>query len=401
MRKNSLVTLLSLVIMINISVPIYATTTLSDDKNKFSEVSTEAKKLDTEISDLNEEIASIKQTISNNESEISTVELEISKSNSRIIDLQSEIESNETLLSARLREIYKSGTGYATDIVVFLLNSDSISDLTDRITAAKTLVELDNKVIQENKDISSELEDSKKTIEDKKETLVTLNNDVKTNLEQVSSKQKEMLDSKAKLETEMKSLNSSIAENEEKLVSHEIAIINSSSPSSDELTNAISTLSELKDQISTPSVLKKVNDAITLAKEKLAKLSKESAMAAKNSNSSESTSESAKSPIYQGAEKYKKTFTMEATAYTGHTFTTLGLKPVRNPSGLSSVAVDPNIIPLGSKVYISNYGYAIASDTGSAIKGNIIDLFMNSKEECTAFGRQTVTVNIIAYPGEW
>lgn len=92
---------------------------------------------------------------------------------------------------------------------------------------------------------------------------------------------------------------------------------------------------------------------------------------------------------------------MEATAYTAHTVTTLGLKPTRNPSGLSSVAVDPSIIPLGSKLYISNYGYAIASDTGSAIIGNKIDLFMNSQEECLAFGRQTVTVSLLAYPGEW
>ena len=74
---------------------------------------------------------------------------------------------------------------------------------------------------------------------------------------------------------------------------------------------------------------------------------------------------------------------------------------MRDPNGLSTIAVDPSVIPLGSKVHVEGYGYAIASDTGGAIKGNKIDLYMNSEAECISFGRRTVTVNIIAYPGEW
>ena len=76
-------------------------------------------------------------------------------------------------------------------------------------------------------------------------------------------------------------------------------------------------------------------------------------------------------------------------------------KPVRNPNGISTVAVDPNVIPLGSKVYVSGYGVAIAADTGGAIKGNIIDVFLNSYEECMNWGRREVTVQLLAYPGEW
>nr|WP_278244394.1 3D domain-containing protein [Clostridium celatum] len=98
---------------------------------------------------------------------------------------------------------------------------------------------------------------------------------------------------------------------------------------------------------------------------------------------------------------YKATYTMEATAYTGGDYTAMGLKPTRNPNGLSTIAVDPSIIPLGSKVYIPGYGEAIASDTGSAINGYIVDLYLNSYDECVSWGRQYVTVNILAYPGEW
>lgn len=95
------------------------------------------------------------------------------------------------------------------------------------------------------------------------------------------------------------------------------------------------------------------------------------------------------------------TYTMEATAYAGDTTTKMGVPTKREPEGISTIAVDPNVIPLGSKVYIPEYGYAIASDTGGAIKGHRVDLFLNSEEECVDFGRQAITLDLIALPGEW
>jgi len=59
------------------------------------------------------------------------------------------------------------------------------------------------------------------------------------------------------------------------------------------------------------------------------------------------------------------------------------------------VAVDPNVIPLGSKVYVEGYGYAVAADTGGAIKGMKIDLCVNTYDEAMHFGRQTVKVYIV------
>lgn len=103
----------------------------------------------------------------------------------------------------------------------------------------------------------------------------------------------------------------------------------------------------------------------------------------------------------EASTSYKATYTMEATAYTGDTTTATGVTPVRNPNGLSTIAVDPSIIPLGSKVYIPGYGKAVAADTGGAIKGHRIDLFLNSENECINWGRQNVTLYILAYPGEW
>ncbi|MBR1647608.1 MAG: peptidoglycan-binding protein [Selenomonadaceae bacterium] len=59
------------------------------------------------------------------------------------------------------------------------------------------------------------------------------------------------------------------------------------------------------------------------------------------------------------------------------------------------IAVDPNFIPLGTRVYIPGYGYAIADDVGGAIVGNIIDVAFDSVEECYQWGRQYLDIYII------
>lgn len=114
-----------------------------------------------------------------------------------------------------------------------------------------------------------------------------------------------------------------------------------------------------------------------------------------NSSKGNSSSNSSGGSGNSGNLSYKRKLVMEATAYSGDGITATGTKPVRNPGGYSTIAVDPRVIPLGTKVYIEGYGYAIAADTGGAIKNNIIDLFMNSSSECRNWGRRNVTVYIL------
>ena len=81
----------------------------------------------------------------------------------------------------------------------------------------------------------------------------------------------------------------------------------------------------------------------------------------------------------------------EATAYcyTGNR-TATGTWPSRG-----TIAVDPTIIPLGTRLFVEGYGEGIAEDVGGAIQGEIIDLYMESEAECWAWGRRTVKVRII------
>lgn len=99
---------------------------------------------------------------------------------------------------------------------------------------------------------------------------------------------------------------------------------------------------------------------------------------------------------------YKSVLYVESTAYTGDGTTATGTVPVRNSDGISTIAVDPRVIPLGSLVYVEGYGQAIAADTGDAIKGNVVDVYLSSDEEAVYWGRKyNVAVYILADPGEW
>ena len=65
------------------------------------------------------------------------------------------------------------------------------------------------------------------------------------------------------------------------------------------------------------------------------------------------------------------------------------------------VAVDPKVIPLRTRLYVKGYGYAYAADTGSAIKGNRIDLAVKDKKEEAAFNRKKITVYILEKAKSW
>jgi len=96
---------------------------------------------------------------------------------------------------------------------------------------------------------------------------------------------------------------------------------------------------------------------------------------------------------------YTKNLRVRATAYcaaeTGGGRTASGTRPIRNANGYSTIAVDPRVIPLGTKVYVEGYGYAIAEDTGGAIKGNVIDLYFDSTSDMYNWGSRYVNVYIL------
>ena len=97
--------------------------------------------------------------------------------------------------------------------------------------------------------------------------------------------------------------------------------------------------------------------------------------------------------------EYKYVLNCSATAY--YDINNVGTTATGVPTRKGVIAVDPKVIPLGSRVYIEgvdgswSYGYAVAADTGGAVKGNIVDLFFYTKAECYQFGRRNCKVYVI------
>lgn len=94
-----------------------------------------------------------------------------------------------------------------------------------------------------------------------------------------------------------------------------------------------------------------------------------------------------------------KTISVEATAYTAYCsgcsgITATGIDLKANPYE-KVIAVDPNVIPLGTKVFVEGYGHAVAADTGGAIKGNKIDIHVPTKDQAYNWGRKVVEVTIL------
>ncbi|MEG6585222.1 3D domain-containing protein [Dendrosporobacter sp. 1207_IL3150] len=98
----------------------------------------------------------------------------------------------------------------------------------------------------------------------------------------------------------------------------------------------------------------------------------------------------------RGTHRFKRVEWMEATAYLPTDGSPEGITATGIPARRGIVAVDPDVIPLGTRVYIPGYGLALAADTGGAINGNTVDLCMESSSEAWRFGRRMVKVYVLA-----
>ncbi len=126
---------------------------------------------------------------------------------------------------------------------------------------------------------------------------------------------------------------------------------------------------------------------------------KSSNVPAKTKKSTASKSSSAPKSKSNASTSGGKVLNVSTTAYTANCtgcsgITSTGYNLKTNPNA-KVIAVDPSVIPLGSKVHVEGYGTAIAADTGGAIKGNKIDVFFSSKSAAYAWGNKTVKITIL------
>ncbi|MDV3428856.1 MAG: ubiquitin-like domain-containing protein [Bacillota bacterium] len=107
-------------------------------------------------------------------------------------------------------------------------------------------------------------------------------------------------------------------------------------------------------------------------------------------------------PVSRGGDilPFSKVVNVRATAYwavygVGTTRTGSGRLAVRDPGGYSTIAVDRRMFPYGTKLFVEGYGFAIAADTGTAIVGNRIDVYFNTRSEACRYGSKYVKVYVL------
>ena len=371
-------TLFSLIVVLFISF-INTNFAYATPQDKINESLKKYQTLDSEILELNSKIESL-------DIEIDKTTLKLKENNQAISDIKSQIEINESklkqtkeeiekaqiVLDNRVRTMYK--TNMSSNILVSVITSKNITDLFSRVQAISKILSTDKEILSDINNKKNELDLTIKNLNTKNSELATLKNIIEEDLKTIENKKQ--------LNSEKESAFAIIEENEKILISDSLAIANSSSASTSELQNAIDSLKSYIPLLNSSKIINMARDGISNAESRINELNKPIV-----DNSADIATGTIGNVV--------KTLTMESTAYYGHGTTALGLKPVRNPNGLSTIAVDPNVIPLGTKVYVSGYGLAIAADTGGAIKGNIIDVFLNSYEECYSWGRRQVTVQIL------
>lgn len=126
----------------------------------------------------------------------------------------------------------------------------------------------------------------------------------------------------------------------------------------------------------------------------------EAVKAASTSESSESeSSSSSEASTSSDADSGGETMTMEATAYTADCAGCSGITAtgvnLNNDRDANVIAVDPDVIPLGSTVKVEGMGTYEAADTGGAINNDRIDIHVPTKSDAYAFGRQDVEVTVV------
>ena len=370
---------------------------ISESKAQYDLLDEQILSLNSEIANINIEIDQINTKLKDNETQIANTETEIESTKALLEQTEIEIAEKEAILSKRLRNIQKSDL--MSNMLAYLLASESLTDIFDRFDAVSKIVSLDKELISGVKEKKETLTVTMDELSSKETSLQALKEETENSLKELESKKAEQETKMTKLNEEQAKASEVIETNEQKLIAHSVSIIESSNTVS-ELQDAISTLTYLIPTLNSSTVIATANDSIYQGNLKVEEINAKAEAEAAIPSRGESITDTS-TPGESSGSTALSTLTMQSTAYTGGTLTATGSKPVYNPGGISTIAVDPNVIPLGSKVYVSGYGTAIAADTGGAIKGNIIDVYFNSEADCIAWGRRTVTVEILALPGEW
>ena len=244
---------------------VSAVPTVSEDvKNEFREKQAKYNDLLEKVQVLDNEISNLVSKINENNEQIDAINSEIENVNKEIEQIKVNIDDQEEVLGERLREIYKSG-GQVSYISI-LFSADSFSDLIGKIDNAKTLINLDKKIVNELGESKSNLDKKVGSLQEKAKEVEALNAEIKEKREETDAKKadQEVVLQQAKVEKENFE-RENIIPIEKEAVSPWIAQATNSANSANEIQSAIDSLNDYKKQLQSKEVISLVDNAITKA----------------------------------------------------------------------------------------------------------------------------------------
>ena len=211
-------------------------------------------------------MANLTNEMENNEKEIENLNDQIELTEKEIDKVKQDIADKEDILGERLREIYKSGG--TTDYITLIFSAQSFGDLISKINAANKVVQLDQEMIEDVKNTKKSLDEKVASLDEKVSETEALNEEVKKQSKEVEENKAEQENLVAKAKEEQEKFDAEyLSVLELELVQAQIDVCYNSDSSYTDLDNAITNLRLVRDnQIKSPTVEEKINDAIEYAK---------------------------------------------------------------------------------------------------------------------------------------
>jgi len=397
-KVKKLIPFLTTMMLINFGLPVAAA---AESLDSLQEKEAQAKQSGELIS---KEINSALDDVNAKYAEIERLKTQISKAEDTLKTSKEEIEKTEKNISRRkeavgdrMKDIQLNGDQRTWQA---LLDAENLSDFFNRAYAMTVLQNFEREKIE--------------SLTSEKEKLAALQ-------EKVENTQTTLKQNEEKLQVEASSMNNKVSELKEKMANNEELLAQISTDKQKEQQRLVSEKAAAEAQKKRAAETAKAEAAKKQAAadkqaqaDAAAKLEDEAAeesssqasssststeSSSTESSSSASSSESSSTPESSTGESSTgsgRVLQMESTAYSWREAGASNLSATGIDLSKESnvVAVDPSVIPLGSLVKVSGYGFAIAGDTGGAIQGNIIDVHFDSIDQCTAWGRRQVTVEI-------
>ncbi|PEA54671.1 cell wall-binding protein [Bacillus pseudomycoides] len=348
---------------------------LQNNNNDIQQKEQEKQAVMKDIEGIQKELTDLNNTITKNKEEQDAIQRKIDETHKQIeqkkqeiINLEEKVLMRKDIMKKRIVSVQDSSN--VSLVVEVIVDSKNIADFLQRMTAVSTIMDADKEILRLQEQDLRQIEADKKIIDEKekslegdKQKLAKAQADLQENLKkrqdnlqavqakynQISSQLTLAAQDKAKLESDMKSVQDTIAREQQAAADRQKA--------------------QQEQQAQTQPEPKG------------------------NDNGSDKS------------DKRGRDIFVEATAYTNdpaengkqpgeHVYSKQGHDLTSNPN-MKLIAVDPAVIPLGSRVWVEGYGEAIAGDTGGAIKGYKIDVFVPNKEACSKWGRKKVKVIIL------